>query len=75
MPEPRNHLAMVALRQPVRPDWDAVALHLRSSWRDFNATGFEWNEGVATAAISGGQIGLGHMPMPIPWSDLEWLTI
>jgi Domain of unknown function (DUF4261) len=63
-------LAMVALTAPQCLDPDSILAKLQASLLNFSD--FEHKDGAATCRIPGGQVGWVPMPVPIPWSDLEW---
>ena len=70
-PEVRHHaLAMVMLRTR-EFDPAAVLPHLTGRWSDLpSIMNAEQADAVVSASITGGAIGLAHIPMPIPAGDL-----
>ena len=66
-----SNLAMVALRSEAI-DWSAIADGCGVDRPETAASPEGTGPTAVTLPIPGGSVGLAHMPMPIPWGDLDW---
>jgi hypothetical protein len=67
-----SNLAMVALRSKASIDWLAIAGGCGVDRPEIAASSESTGPTAVTLTIPGGSVGLAHMPMPIPWGDLDW---
>jgi hypothetical protein len=67
-----SNLAMVALRSKGSVDWTAIAHAWGVDRPEVAASPKGTGPTAVTLPIPGGSVGLAHMPMPIPWGDLDW---
>ncbi len=66
-------LAMVMLPSKAPLDADRVFARMRESTSDtVRITDITSDNGIISAQIPGGVIGLAHLPLPIPSKELEW---
>jgi hypothetical protein len=67
-----SNLAMVAVRSEGPIDWSATADGCGVDRPKTAASPEGTGPTAVTLPIPGGSVGLAHMPMPIPWGDLDW---
>lgn len=65
-------ITMVALRTTDPVDWAAVADGMGADRSEIRPNEDGTVPTAITLSIPSGMIGMVHMPMPIPWGDLEW---
>ena len=65
-------IAMLALKQGRMPPPDAIQRELNAVWPELGPmTQIEQDEVTLGFHLGDSDVILGHMPAPIPWSDLE----